>query len=205
MILAASSVFLSAQNLLAAGREPGLEAGVLAPDFEATSVQGNTIKLSELYAKGPVVLVFYRGSWCKFCDVQLQSYKFKEADFEALGVPVIFISVDNPYYAARTVKDKEFPFDVISDPSARLLKSYNVVNRVTDDKVEEYKSYGIDLEEASGENHHIIAVPATYVINKKGKIYFSYVNTDYKIRVSINTVLGILKELNSGGHPKNPS
>ncbi len=100
---------------------------------------------------------------------------------------------------------KKFPFEIISDPSAKLLKSYNVVNRVPDDKAEEYKTYGINLEEASGESHHIIAVPATYVIGKKGKIYFSYVNTNYKIRVGVNKVLGVLKELNSSGHPQNPS
>lgn len=188
MLLGLAAMPLQAENM------PGLSLGSQAPDFEAVSYKGNSVKLSTLYKNGPVVLIFYRGGWCHFCNLQLQDYQQHWSEFEQMGVPVIALSVDTQDNAAATVKQKDLSFEVLSNPGAEVLEAYNAVYHVPDDLAELYKAkHGIDLEAASGRTDHVIAVPATYVIDSSGKIVFVHTDIDYKNRKTAEEILDVLR------------
>lgn len=176
--------------------QPGLQAGIQAPDFEAVTHKGEAIKLSDINKNGPIVLIFYRGGWCMYCNRQLQELQSRLGDFEAQGASIVAISVDLQENAAKSVEAKELGFTVISDPEANLLELYNLIYKVPDDLAKKYKEeYSIDLEAASGRSDHVIAIPAAYVIDRDGRIVFAYANRDYKVRANTDEILGVLKEL----------
>lgn len=162
----------------------GLKRDENAPMFEAKDIDGNEIRLKESLKSGPVVLVFYRGGWCPYCNLQLRGLQ-KEVLPSVLkkGGTLIAISVDTPKEGLKTKSKEELGLTIISDPEAKILSLYKVQFKMSDELVKTYKySYSIDIEGASGKNHHIIAVPSVFVIKKDGKIGFAYVNEDYKVR-----------------------
>ncbi|MCQ9208183.1 MAG: redoxin domain-containing protein [Omnitrophica bacterium] len=175
---------------------PGLKVGTVAPDFTGVTYMGNKIRLSDVYKNGPVVLIFYRGAWCPYCNLHLQSFQKRLKDFEKLGATILAVSIDKPEYGAETVKDNSLGFEVISDTQANILEAYKVIYKVPDQLAEKYRNeYQIDLEAHSGRTDHLIAIPATYIIDKTGKIVFAYANEDYKVRTQPNEVLDVLEKL----------
>lgn len=175
---------------------PGLRIGDLAPDFSGVTQDGKNVKLSELYQKGPVVLIFYRGAWCPFCNLHLRSFQEKLTEFEAMGTTLLAVSVDKPEYTQKTFEAQSLGYDVISDPDARIIKSYKLSFWVLEALAQKYKNeYGIDLEIHSGRSDYLIAVPATYGIDTDGIIQFAYANLDYKTRVTPEKVISALNEM----------
>lgn len=172
---------------------PGLSTGQQAPDFEAIAHNGEKVRLSELYAEGPVVLIFYRGAWCPYCNTHLQKFQRSYEAFSALGVTLLGLSVDKPEFLSETVSENSLSFDIVSDTDLSILKDYNLVFEVPEPLRHKYKTeYGIDLEKHSGRDDGVIAVPATYVINTSGQIVFAYANEDYKVRTDPREVLSFL-------------
>jgi len=175
---------------------PGLKVGTMAPDFTALTYENNTLTLSDHFKQGPVVLIFYRGAWCPYCSLHLRSFQERLGDFQKLGATVLAVSVDQQEYGIKIVQKEALGFDVISDPGSEILREYNVVFQVPDDLAQKYlDEYQIDLQAHSGRKDHVIAVPATYVIDMTGKIIFAYANTDYKTRTKPEEVLEVLKIL----------
>ena len=164
----------------------GLKAGEKAPNINIKDVNGQIFDLNDSLKSGPVVVVFYRGGWCMYCNTQLR-------DLEAEVVPVtkkynakmIAISVDKMESAVKTKDEDKLSFHVASDPEAKTLGDYNVQYKMTDELVKKYLSYKVDIETASGMKHHIIAVPSVFVIDTAGTIVYSYANDDYKVRAKI--------------------
>ncbi len=190
LILVLSTSFAQAQT------EPGLSVGAEAPNFETVNFKGDPIQLDDITQKGPVVLLFYRGSWCRFCNLQLQAFQSRLTDFEKRGVSIIAISVDKPEKSAEMVQTKEFGFEVISNPEADLLEQYAVMFHVPEKTAKMYKEkYHIDLVAASGRTDYLIAVPAVYVVDQTGTIVFAYANEDYKVRKSPDEILEVLDNL----------
>lgn len=176
--------------------QPGIAKGAKAPDFKALNYNGEEIQLSQLYRKGPVVLIFYRGGWCPYCNVQLRQLQSSLDEFKKYNALVVAVSVDKIAKAAVTVKDESLGFEVISNPEGDILKAYNLIYRVPDELNKKYKEqYKIDLEEASGRKDHMIAIPATYIIDTSGTIVFAYANENYKIRTSVEEILKELEKL----------
>ncbi len=174
----------------------GLPVGVEAPDFIAFDHAGKMIHLSKVYQKGSVVLVFYRGGWCYYCNLQLQDLQTHYEEFKKLGASLLAVSVDKQDKANQTVSDKKLSFSVIGDPDLHLLKNYNVVYHVPSDLVKEYlEKYKIDLKEYSGRDDAIIAAPATFVINSQGKIVYSFASEDYNIRPLTQEILRTLEDI----------
>lgn len=175
---------------------PGLSVGDSAPDFTAPTYDGGMVTLSSAYAKGPVVLIFYRGAWCPFCSLHLKSFQEKKSEFDLLGASIIAVSVDKPEYLKQMSDKNALSFSVVSDAQAEILKNYHVLYTVPAELAEKYKNeYQIDLEAHSGRSDHTIAVPATYVIAPGGKIIFAYSNEDYKVRTKPEEVLDVLKAM----------
>lgn len=193
-----SSMLLFYASILFAQSLPGLNVGNKAPDFEALNYKGEKVGLSQFYEKGPVVLIFYRGGWCPYCNLQLKQLQAKLDDFKQYNAFVIAVSVDKIQSTAKTIEDNDLGFEVISNPEGDILKAYNLVYKVPDELTKKYREqYNIDLEAASGRTDHVIAIPATFIIDQKGIIVFAYANEDYKVRTSPEEILQELEKLNN--------
>ena len=176
----------------------GLKTGGVAPSFSAKDIDGKTFDLNAELKTGSVILVFYRGGWCPYCNLQLRDVQTnllpETAKYKA---QIVAISVDKPDEGLLSKGKNELGFRVLTDQDAKIIKLYNLAFTVPKDLVKKYKNeYKIDLEKSSGRKHHVIAVPAVVVIGTKGKIEYFYANEDYKVRAKNEDVINALKTAN---------
>ncbi len=171
----------------------GLNLNDKAPDFSATDQNGKTISLKNELKKGSVVLVFYRGQWCPFCNRSLKQLEDSLFLITAKGASVLTITPEVQENISKTITKTKATFPILHDEGLEIMKSYDVAFKVDDKTVESYKKYGIDFNVANGaSNGANLPVPAVYVINKEGKIVYKYFDTDYRKRSSVKDILSHL-------------
>ena len=159
------------------------------PDANVQSLQGKAISLSAVAAGKPMILVFYRGGWCPYCNVQLSDLRLIQKQTDALGYQMVGISPDTPKELNLTLDKQKLQYTLISDSKANAMRAFGIAYRLDDKTVEKYKQYDIDLERSSGEKHHGLPVPSVFIIDAQGIVQFSYINPDYKARVPSSVVL----------------
>lgn len=174
---------------------PGLKVGEIAPDFSLPNVYGTQIQLSSLLKKGPVIINFYRGAWCPFCNLELRSLKQNLPNFKKYGATLISITPQKPDKSLEQVKKDKFPFDILSDLDSSVIKKYKLFFTLPPKLVALYKKLGLDLEVFNGKGRNELPIPGTYVIDKKGIIRAVYANTDYTKRMEPQAIIDALKKL----------
>jgi peroxiredoxin len=156
--------------------------------------KGHPVKLSDLLKKGTVVLTFYRGGWCPFCNRQLSSYQDHLAEIRALGAELVAVSPQTPDATVSTEEKDALTFPVLSDGGNKVARTYGLVFRVPDDVIPIYRQFGVDLEKENGDGSHELPMPATYIIGRDGVIRLSYVQADYKNRLPVESLLTALRD-----------
>ena len=167
----------------------GLAAGDQAPQIVATDNAGKTVNLQHLLKEHEVVLIFYRGQWCPYCNKELSRVNDSLSMIAARGAVVITVTPETPENIALTVKKTKAGFPIIEDHNLAIMKDYKVNFTLDDATTEKYKGYGIDLGVANGSNGNNLPVPATYIIGKDGKIKYVFFNPDYRQRASVMNIL----------------
>jgi peroxiredoxin len=167
----------------------GLNVNDVAPKFKAKASDGSTVSLKKALKKGPVVLLFYRGQWCPYCNKQLKQMEDSLAFIKGKGAQVFAITPETGENVMKTVAKTKASFPVLSDSGLAIMTAYKVAFKVDDKTVEKYKGYGIDFAKANGANGATLPVPAVYIINKKGVITYRYFDTDYSKRPSVKDIL----------------
>ncbi|MBI4546527.1 MAG: AhpC/TSA family protein [Ignavibacteriae bacterium] len=162
--------------------------GMKIPDVTVNATDGSPFRLSEAIEKKPTVLIFYRGGWCPYCNVHLGQLQSAEPELLKLGYQIFAISADRPEKLRESMEKKHFNYTLLSDSSMACARSFGLAFRVDENMVEKYKSYNMDLEEASGLKHHLLPVPAVFIIGTDGIIKFEYVNPNYKVRIDPNVL-----------------
>lgn len=186
-------LFLFSFSLFAQDGPKGLKVNDAAPEFSAMDQNGKEVKLKDQLKKGPVVLVFYRGQWCPYCNKQLMQLEDSISMISKKGASVIAISPEVAENISKTVEKTKASYPVLHDEDLKIMKSYDVAFKVDDNTVEKYKGYGIDFTKANGTaNGANLPVPAVYIVSKEGKIIFSYFDKNYAKRVSIAEILAHL-------------
>lgn len=170
----------------------GLAVGSKVPAFSVTTHDGKPFALSDLLKIGDTLVVFYRGGWCPYCNIQVRQLTQAWPEFRKRNITPILISVDKTDAATLSQRSYEIPFPVLSDPDLKAHTAFNVIMDVDDATYERYKSYGIDLEQWSGKNHHKIAVSSAYIIGSDGLVKWVHTSLDYKTRPSIAQFLAVL-------------
>ncbi|MEI5906774.1 peroxiredoxin-like family protein [Bacillus spongiae] len=173
----------------------GLQAGELAPDFALKDATGKEVNLNEQLKSGPVVLIFYRGEWCPYCNLELRAYQQALPEFEALGAQLIAISPQTPDHSLSMKEKHEIAFPVLSDAGAKVINEYDLLFRLPDYLIEVYKGFGINLEESNNSDTWTLPVPGTFVIGSDSKIKMASVNPDYTKRMEPTEVIDTLKSL----------
>lgn len=173
----------------------GIAAGESAPEVSATGADGEEVQLSGLVEDEAILVFFYRGGWCPFCNFQVREMTEANDAFAERGVRPVAISVDRMEKAAETSATYEIPFPVLSDPDLTVHQAFSVTHEATAEEVERLAGFGMDLEEASGEDHNTFAVPAVFIIDSEGTIRWAHANLDYRVRPSTEQLLSVIDEL----------
>ena len=166
-----------------------LLAGMTAPDFTVKDVKGADFEFIAAGMDKPVVLTFFRGGWCPYCNLHLSEMRKAETQLEELGFDIWFISIDKPELLLASLDDPDIGYTIYSDSSLQATRAFGLAFQIDNELVEKYLNWGIDLEKVSGENHHVLPAPATYIIGKDGVINFVYVNPNYKVRLHPDVLL----------------
>lgn len=168
-------------------------AGTKIPEALVKSVDGKDVALYDVITKKPTVLIFYRGGWCPYCNLQLGQLQEIEKELLNLGYQIVAVSADKPEKLKESVQKKAINYMLLSDSTMLAAQAFGIAFHLDDETVEKYKKYGLDIEEASGEKHHNLPVPAAFVLKTDGTISFSYVNPDYKVRIEPDVLLAAAK------------
>jgi peroxiredoxin len=167
----------------------GLKIGDMAPDINAVSQDGKNIQLKKLLATGDVVLVFYRGQWCPFCNKHLSKINDSLSFIIAKGATVLTITPETAENIKKTIEKTKASYSIIEDKGMSIMKNYKVNFAIDENTIEKYKKYGIDFDKANGTNAANLPVPATYIISRDGKIKYAFFNPDYRQRPSVKEIL----------------
>ncbi|RLA19067.1 MAG: AhpC/TSA family protein [Gammaproteobacteria bacterium] len=173
-----------------------LLAGMKAPDFVVRDVKGEVFSFDGGELRKPVVLTFFRGGWCPYCNLHLSEMRMAEKQLKEMGFNIWFISIDKPELLLESLADPDIGYTIYSDSSLQATRAFGIAFHVNDEMNQRFLSYGIDLEKASGENHHVLPAPATYIIGADGIINFAYINPDYKIRLHPDVLLAAANAYN---------
>jgi len=150
---------------------------------------GNSVDLSAMLKIKPTLLIFYRGGWCPYCREQLVQLQLIEGRFYELGYQIIAISPDRVEKFKELNEKYTVHLPLLSDSKMDAAKALGIAYKLDEKTYAKYVEYGINIEDASGENHHILPVPATYIINSNGIIEFEYINPNHTTRVDPDIIV----------------
>lgn len=185
----------SAEQAPAPAAMPGLKVGDMAPDPQLAKPNGDPVQLSELHTRTPIVLVFYRGGWCPYCNKQLGAMQEQMESIAVLGAFVIAVTPEGPDQIAKTTTDQRLGYMILSDYKHEAAERFKIMFEMAPDLQEKYKGYGVDLSEKNWDKTWRLPHPAVYVIDTDGTIRYAYCNEDYKTRADPEAIKSVLKEL----------
>ncbi|MGB5988545.1 MAG: peroxiredoxin-like family protein [Marinifilaceae bacterium] len=173
-----------------------IKVGDKAIDFTLTNAVGKKVNLYDMLKKGPVVLTWYRGGWCPFCNLQLQYLQNSLDSYKELGANIIAISPEKPDSSLSTIEKHKLEFEVLTDSNNKTGKKYGLVYKLSKQLNELYKkSFAIDLAKINDNAPNELPVPATFVIDQKGIIKYVFIDADYTRRAEPFDILEVLEEI----------
>lgn len=174
--------------------EQGIRVGDKAPDFTLNDQNGKEVNLYQLLKKGPVVLSWYRGGWCPYCNLELKGLADKTAEINQLGATLIALSPELPDKSLSTIEKNHLPFTVVSDTDNQVARKYDLVYKLDVETATRYET-GFGLSQYNGNDKAELPIPATYIIDRNGIVRFAFLNSDYKKRANPDEVLMQLTQL----------
>ena len=173
-----------------------LKIGQKAINFELPNQEGKAVALKDLIAKGPVVVTFYRGDWCPYCNLQLRALQARFEEIEALGATLVAISPQIPDGSLTKSEISEMTFTVLSDQNAKVASQYGVAWEVPEFLLDHMRvDRSLDLEKINNGNGSVLPIPATFIVGTDGIIAWNYVNVDYRTRSEPEEIVEALKKL----------
>ncbi len=179
--------------------------GTSLPDASLQRIDGTATTLKQVVGGKPAILVFYRGGWCPYCNLQLSQLRLVEKDLQSLGYQAVAISPDRPEELKKTLDKDSLNYTLVSDSSANAMKAFGIAYRVDAATLTQYAKYGVDLEKSSGETHHLLPVPGVFVVDGAGIVQFSYVHPDYRVRAPTEVVLAAARAIAEDKHKLKPA
>ena len=175
--------------------EAAAGVGSVAPDFRLPDVKGNPVSLTDLLQSGPVVVTFYRGGWCPYCNIQLRAYQAALPQVTALGARLVAISPQLPDQSRSTAQADELTFDVLSDVGNVAARGFGLVYALPEELRAALRSNDKALPGINGDESWELPVAATYVIAQDRRVVLAYVEVDYRKRLGPEAILDALRSL----------
>jgi peroxiredoxin len=177
-------------DLRATGIESqALQVGDLAPDLTLPDALNQPVRLSTLWQRGPLVLIFYRGGWCPYCNLELRAWQQQLSALQHLGAQLVAVSPQTPDNSLSTAEKNELAFPVLSDSALQAATAFGVGFEMPQELINLYSSVGNDLPVLNGNGRWVLPLPATYVIDQNGRITYAHIEADYRERAEPGDVL----------------
>lgn len=172
-----------------------LDVGAEMPSFSLKDSNGKTVSSKDLLKQGNLVIVFYRGAWCPFCNLYLHNLQTRLKDITDAGGKLVAISVETPDASSAVAKKNEVLFTVLSDPQLETARKFKIVYQLPDKTDMLYKSRGLDVAKHNEMEKPELPLAATYIVNKKGNIVYAFLVTDYKKRAEPDVIIENLRKI----------
>jgi peroxiredoxin len=193
---AVEALHRSVNELIASGaQDRALKTGDLAPEFTLPDVDGNRVSSRVLLAKGPLVVTFYRGAWCPFCNFDLSALEEARPEIELRGASLVAISQQTAANSRKSQRQNGLKFPILSDHGGEIAGQFGVRWTLPDYLREVQKGLGADLAQFNGEDSWTLPMPARYVIAQGGRIAYAEVNADYTRRPEPSAIFPVLEQL----------
>ncbi len=182
-------------ELIASGQAGrAIKAGERAPHFNLQDQDGNDVSSAALLVKGPLVVTFYRGVWCPYCNIELQAINEVLPKIQAYGATVVAISPQTPVNSRKSVRSNELGFPVLSDVNGQTGAAFGLRFALPDYLIELYKNLKNDLPAFNNDPSWTLPMPARYVIGQDGIVLYSEVNPDYTRRPDPSDMFPVLEK-----------
>jgi peroxiredoxin len=172
-----------------------LKVGDHAPSIVLGNAKGETVDVDALLKMGPVIVAFYRGSWCPFCNFELRAFQRLLPDIEASGASLVAISPEKPDDSLSTAEKNALTFEVLSDVGQKVGRAFRLVYDFSDELKSAYKGFGLDIAIKNGTaGEWALPISATYIIGRDGVIVYAYTDADYRDRADPSDILAAVKQ-----------
>ena len=168
-----------------------LQKGDLLPVFNLPNVKGENVSLAD-FQNDFIVISFYRGGWCPFCNMELRALQNILSQLNELNVGLVAISPETPDQSLTTKEKNELAFSVLSDIDNQYAKSIGLVFQLPEDLRTVYHSFNLNVDKHNGNSDYELPMPATYIINKEREIIYSFVPEDYTERLDPTEILATI-------------
>ncbi|MEL6438329.1 MAG: peroxiredoxin-like family protein [Cyanobacteria bacterium J06621_8] len=173
--------------------EKSLSVGEKFPDFTLPNAVGEKVSIESLLSKGKLVISFYRGGWCPYCNLELKALQQALPEMEAQGATLVAISPETPDSSLSTKEKNELSFEVLSDRGNTLAKQLGLVFTLPESLRPIYNNFGIDIPAYNGDDTFELPLPATYVLAADGTVTYRFANADYTVRLEPAAIIEALK------------
>jgi len=188
------TLMATTKNLVQAGlTENALSVGDKIPLFSLPNAKGKLIASRKLLGKGPLVISFYRGSWCPYCNLELKALQDALPEIKNLGAKLVAISPQCPDKSLPTSEVNSLTFEVLSDEGNKVAQKFGLVYKLADELRTIYPTFGIDLVDSNGDASFELPFPATYVVDTDGTIIHAFVDADYTKRLEPAEIIKVLR------------
>jgi peroxiredoxin len=173
-------------------KENAIDVGDKIIDFTLKNALGECTSLQMMVNQGPVILTWYRGGWCPYCNITLQFLQNSLPEFKKYGANLLALTPELPDKSLSTTEKHELQFEVLSDVGNKIAKQYGLVYKLTDDLSEIFQNK-LGLKNYNGDDSSELPITATYVIDVKGIIQYAFLDADYRKRADISEIIDVLK------------
>jgi peroxiredoxin len=185
-------------ELKASGQESrALKVGDKAPNFVLKDADGNSLSSAELLTRGPLIVTFYRGAWCPYCNMELKALEASLPSYRANGALLVAISPQTAANSRKSIRNNGLTFPILSDPGNETANKFGLRYTLPDYLIALYKAMKNDLPGFNGDPSWSLPMPARYVLDSDGLIAYAEVNADYTQRPDPEDLLPVLKQLSS--------
>ncbi len=185
--------FVSAED----AAKNALNVGAKMPAFSLKDANGKIVESRDLLKGGNLVVVFYRGAWCPFCNLYLRNLQKNMPQIKAAGGNLVAVSVENPDNSLNVARKNELDFTVLSDPNLTTARKFGIVYQMPKETDELYKTRGLDVAKHNEMEKAELPLSATYVVDRKGEIVYAFLEPDYKKRAEPQTIIETLLKIKS--------
>lgn len=172
-----------------------LAVGDRAPDFDLPAAAGGRVRLVDLPASGPVVVTFFRGEWCPFCDLMLRTLQSRLTELASARATLVAVSPQTLEHSGSTAEVKGLTFPVLSDLGNETDRAYGLVYSLTDAVRRVYAEAALDLSVFNGDQSYEMPMPATYVIGVDGVVKWAFIDADFTRRPDPDQLVAALSSI----------
>ncbi len=183
------------QLITSGAAEQALKEGEQARDFTLPDALGNAVTLSHLLKQGPVVIAFYRGEWCPYCNLQLHAYQRMLPQIQALGASLVAISPQTPDHSLTLAEKQALTFAVLSDVGNQVARQFGLVFTIDEAVRAAHKQIGVDLPAYNGDESWELPMPGTFLVDQAGTVRLAFVDPDFTHRLEPSIIIAELKKL----------